>query len=126
MVQQTTGRPVQFELLESARASFLAWPERRCGTVDDYAFPSRSDRTGHMGTRRYARLVADWVTGNGLRREAYGTHSLRRTKASIIYEATGNFRAVQILLGHAEIESTARYLGVDVGDALTFAERTDV
>jgi site-specific recombinase XerC len=74
VVQQKTGRPVQFELLESPRASILAWLERRGGTVDDYAFPSRSDRTGHIGTRQYARLVAEWMTGIGLRREDYGTH----------------------------------------------------
>lgn len=79
-----------------------------------------------MGTRQYARLVAEWVTGNGLRREDHGTHSPRRTKASIIYKATGNLRAVQILLGHTTIESPARYLGVDVEDALTLAEHTDV
>ncbi len=79
-----------------------------------------------MGTRQYARLVAEWVTGIGLRREDHGTHSLRRTMASIIYKATGNLRAVQILLGHTTIESPARYLGVDVEDALTLAEHTDV
>ena len=68
-------------------------------TLDDFAFPSRVDRTAHMSTRQYARLVDEWVTGIGLRREDYGTHSLRRTKASIIYKQTGNLRAVQILLG---------------------------
>jgi integrase len=126
VVQQKTGRPVQFELLESARASILAWLERRGGTLDNYAFPSRSDRTKHISTRQYARLVDEWVTGIGLRREDYGTHSLRRTKASIIYKATGNLRAVQILLGHTKIESTVRYLGVDVEDALMLAEHTEV
>ena len=77
-------------------------------------------------TMQYARLVDEWVTGIGLRREDYGTHSLRRTKAAIIYRATGNLRAVQILLGHAKIESTVRYLGVDVEDALMLAEATEV
>ena len=75
-----------------------------------------------MSTRQYARLVDEWVTGIGLRREDYGTHSLRRTKASIVYTATGNLRAVQILLGHSKIESTVRYLGVDIEDALHLAE----
>jgi integrase len=98
VVQQKNGRPVQFELLESARASIQAWLERRGGTLNDYAFPSRNNRANHLGTRQYARLVDEWVTGIGLRREDYGTHSLRRTKASIIYRATGNLRAVQILL----------------------------
>src|SRR5665213_961512 len=126
VVQQKTGRPVQFELLEPARASILAWLERRGGTLDDYVFPSRTDHAEHLSTPQYSRLVDEWVTGIGLRREDYGTHSLRRTKASIIYKATGNLRAVQILLGHTKIESTVRYLGVDVEDALTLAERTDV
>ena len=126
VVQQKTGRPVQFELLEAARTSILAWLEQRGGTLDDYAFPSRLDHSAHLSTRQYARLVNEWVAGIGLRREDYGTHSLRRTKASIIYKATGNLRAVQILLGHIKIESTVRYLGVDVEDALHLAESTDV
>lgn len=80
----------------------------------------------HMSTRQYARLVRERVSGIGLQAEDYGTHSLRRTKVSIIYKATGNLRAVQILLGHAKIESTVRYLGVDVEDALELAERTEI
>lgn len=94
VVQRKTGRPVQFELLEPAQASLLAWLERRGGTVGDYAFPSRIDQEDHISTRQYARLVDEWVTGIGLRCEDYGTHSLRRTKASIIDKATGNLRAV--------------------------------
>jgi integrase len=126
VVQKKTGRPVQFELLEPARTSISAWLERRGGTVGDFVFPSRTDHANHLSTRQYARLVDEWVTGIGLRREDYGTHSLRRTKASIIYKATSNLRAVQILLGHVKIESTVRYLGVDVEDALSLAERTEV
>ncbi len=110
VVQRKTKRPVQFELLDAARSSLQAWLERRGGTVDDYAFPSRVDHTTHLSTRQYARLVDEWVAAIGLRKEDYGTHSLRRTKASIIYKATGNLRAVQILLGHTKIESTVRYL----------------
>ena len=92
----------------------------------DLAFPSRADHSNHISTRQYARLVDEWVTGIGLRREDYGTHSLRRTKASIIYKQTGNLQAVQILLGHTKIESTVRYLGVDIEDALALAEATEV
>lgn len=92
VVQQKTGRPVQFELTSDVRASLLAWLERRGGTVDDHAFPSRIDRARHMSTRQYARLIDEWVTAIGLRRAEYGTHSLRRTKASMIYNATGNLR----------------------------------
>jgi site-specific recombinase XerC len=126
VVQAKTGNPVQFELMTDARASLMAWLQRRGGTADDYVFPSRIDHTEHLSSRQYARLVDEWVVGIGLRREEYGTHSLRRTKASIIYKATGNLRAVQILLGHTKIESTVRYLGVDVEDALTLAESTEV
>jgi integrase len=96
VVQAKTGKPVQFEVMADARASLLAWLERRGGTLNDYVFPSRIDHSGHLSTRQYARLVDEWVVGVGLRREEYGTHSLRRTKASIIYKATGNLRAVQI------------------------------
>ena len=126
IVQQKTGRPVQFELLEAARTSVPTWLGRRGGTLDDYAFPSRSSPVDHLSRRQYARQVDQWVTGIGLRREDYGTHSRRRTKASIICKATGNLRAVQLLLGHSKIESTVRHLGVHVEDALTLAERTDV
>ncbi|MCM2291936.1 tyrosine-type recombinase/integrase [Allorhizobium sp. BGMRC 0089] len=126
VVQQKTGRPVQFEITTEIRASLLAWLQRRGGTVDDYAFPSRVDHTDHLSTRQYARLVDEWVTAIGLRREDYGTHSLRRTKAAIIYKATGNLRAIQILLGHTKIENTVRYLGVDIEDALELAERTEI
>ena len=126
VIQQKTGRPVQFELLEPARNSIFTWLERRGGAIEDFAFPSRIDRSGHMSTRQYARLVDEWVTGIGLHAEDYGTHSLRRTKASIIYKQTGNLRAVQILLGHTKIESTVRYLGVDIEDALALAEGTEI
>lgn len=126
ITQQKTGRPVQFELLEPARSSILHWLERRGGTLDGYAFPNRTSPDRHISTRQYARLVDEWVTGIGLRREDYGTHSLRRTKAAIIYRQTGNLRAVQILLGHTKIETTVRYLGVEVEDALTLAEKTEV
>jgi len=126
VIQQKTGRPVQFEITADTRASLLAWLERRGGSIDDYAFPSRVDHEGHLSTRQYARLVDEWVTAIGLRPEEYGTHSLRRTKAALIYKATGNLRAIQILLGHTKIENTVRYLGVDIDDALTLAETTEI
>lgn len=126
IVQQKTKRPVQFELMDTARKTMRAWLERRGGSLDSYVFPSRNDYMAHLSTRQYARLVHEWVVGIGLQPQEYGTHSLRRAKAAIIYKATGNLRAVQILLGHAKIESTVRYLGVDVEDALELAERTEV
>ncbi|WP_425033027.1 tyrosine-type recombinase/integrase [Pelagibacterium sp.] len=126
VVQQKTGRPVQFELTSDVRASLLSWLEKRGGSVSDYAFPSRIDHGNHMSTRQYALLVDEWVTAIGLRSSDYGTHSLRRTKAAMIYKATGNLRAIQILLGHTKIENTVRYLGVDIEDALLLAERTEI
>jgi integrase len=89
--------------MASAQTSLLGWLERRGGSIDDFVFPSRIDNNNHLSTRQYARLVDEWVTGIGLRSEDFGTHSLRRTKASIIYKQTGNLRAVQILLGHTKI-----------------------
>ena len=126
IVQQKTKRPVQFELMDTARKTMRTSLERRGGTLNDYVFPSRNDYMNHMSTRQSARLVHEWVVGIGLQPQEYGTHSLRRTKASIIYKATGNLRAVQILLGHVKIESTVRYLGADVEDALELAECTEV
>lgn len=126
VVQQKIGRPVQFELLTDARTSPRAWLEQRGGTLGDYVFPSRVDHADHLSTRQYARLVEEWVSSVGLACEEYGTHSIRRTKASIIYKATGNLRAVQILLGHTKIENTVRCLGVDVANALTLAEGTEI
>ena len=126
VVQRKTGRPVQFEILEPARTTVLAWLERRSGSVHDYAFPSRCDPSNHLSTRQFGRIVDEWVSAIGLKPQDYGTHSLRRTKAAMIYKQTGNLRAVQILLGHTKIESTVRYLGVDIEDALELAEATEV
>lgn len=126
VTQQKTGRPVQFELTADVRASLLAWLERRGGALGDFVFPSRVDRSGHMCTRQYARFVDEWVTAVGLRRQEYGARSMRRTKAAMIYRATGNVRAIQILLGHTKIENTVRYLGVNIEDALLLAERTEI
>ena len=125
VIQQKTGRPVQFEITSDTRASLLAWLERRGGTIGDFAFPSRVNADRHLSTRQYARFVDEWVTAIGLTPQEYGTHSLRRTKASI-YKATGNLRAIQILLGRSKIENTVRYLGVDVDDALSLSEATEI
>lgn len=94
--------------------------------MEDFIFPSRVNYMGHLSTRQYARLVDEWLSAVGLNVHEYGTHSLRRTKASLIYKATGNLRAIQILLGHANIENTVRYLGVEIDDAIALAERTEI
>jgi len=126
VIQPKTGRSVQFEIMIEARRSLESWLQRRGGSIGDFVFPSRIDYLGHLSTRQYARLDDEGVSTIGLDKREYGTHSMRRTKASLIYKATGNLRAVQILLGHTNIENTVRYLGVDVHDALTSSERTEI
>lgn len=126
IIQRKTGRPVQFEIMTEAHRSLEAWLACTGGCILDFVFPSRVNERGHLSTRQYARIVDEWVTAVGLDKHEFGTHSMRRTKASIIYKSTGNLRAVQILLGHSNIQNTVRYLGVDVDDALTLSERTDI
>ncbi len=124
--QMKTGHPVKFEITEQTRQA-----------VDDHLKATRKAPadflfTGHRGhdrcltTRQYARLLSEWITGIGLDASLFGTHSIRRTKATLIYRRTGNLRAVQLLLGHTKVESTVRYLGVEVDDALTIAEQVDI
>lgn len=124
--QRKTGAPVQFEITEQARAAVAAWLRGRDLKASDWLFPSRVDKRKPMTTRQYGRLVDDWIAAIGLAPKAYGTHSLRRTKAALIYRKTGNIRAVQRLLGHTKLESTVRYLGVEVEDALAISESIDV
>jgi integrase len=126
VTQQKTGRPVQFEITTEARKSLTAWLERRGGSTRDFLFPSRVDYHDHLSSPQYVRLVDEWVSTIGLDQRKYGTHSLRRTQASLIYKATGNLRAVQILLGHTNIQNTVRYLGVDIDDAPTLFERIEI
>jgi integrase len=125
VMQQKTGQPVQFEITEQTRDSLLAWIRAKGLRSGDPLFPSRKDRSRPMGTRQYARLVDRWVAMIGLDPCDYGTHSMRRTKASLIYRRTGNMRAVQLLLGHTKLESTVRYLGIEVDDALVIAEQIE-
>ncbi len=126
IVQQKTGHPVQFEISEQTRRSLERWVAKRELRPPDYIFPSRVIKTNHLSRRQYLRIVDRWVSEIGLDPALYGTHSLRRTKASIIYRKTKNLRAVQILLGHTNLESTVRYLGIDEDDALTLAEQIEV
>jgi integrase len=124
--QKKTGRPVKFELTDQTRQAvddYLAAVGKKPG---EFLFTSRRDPGRFVSTRQYARLVADWIASIGLDPRVFGTHSLRRTKATLIYKRTGNLRAVQLLLGHTKIESTVRYLGIEVDDALAIAEQVDV
>jgi integrase len=126
VMQQKTQRPVQFEVTEQTRESLAAWIRSSGRRPEDYLFASRLRASLHLSTRQYARIVHGWVRKIGLNPAAYGTHTLRRTKASLIYRRTKNLRAVQLLLGHSKLESTVRYLGIEVDDALEMAEQTEV
>ncbi|MBK4735492.1 tyrosine-type recombinase/integrase [Noviherbaspirillum pedocola] len=126
VMQHKTHRPVQFEITEQTRQSVTAWIEKAHLTSNQYLFPSRVAKSPHLSTRQYARIVAGWVESIGLDASAYGTHTMRRTKATLIYRRTKNLRAVQLLLGHTKLESTVRYLGIEVDDALEIAEQTEV
>ncbi|HTR06833.1 MAG TPA: tyrosine-type recombinase/integrase [Paraburkholderia sp.] len=126
VMQQKTQRPVQCEITEQTRQSLEAWIRARGLKSTDYLFPSRLRASPHLSTRQYARVVHRWIASIGLDDTAYGTHTMRRTKASLSYRRTKNRRAVQLLLGHTKLESTVRYLGIEVEDALEMAEQTEV
>ena len=126
VMQQKTGRPVRFEITQVTRDSIVAWLKHADLGPSGYLFPSRLDESSHLSTRQYARIVHRWVEDPGLESDSYGTHTMRRTKASLIYQRTKNLRAVQLLLGHTKLESTARYLGIEMDDALEVAEQTEV
>jgi integrase len=126
VVQRKTQRPVQFELTEPTRTAVAAWIAKANLKSENYLFPSRLQHSPHVSTRQYARIVHHWVSSIGLDSTAYGTHTMRRTKATLIYRRTKNLRAVQLLLGHSKLESTVRYLGIEVDDALEISEQTDI
>jgi integrase len=123
--QRKTGRPVRFELTEQTRQAIDDYIRLVGKKSGEFLFTGRRPGQG-ITTRQYARLLSDWLLGVGLDPHVYGTHSLRRTKATLIYRRTGNLRAVQLLLGHTKIESTVRYLGIEVDDAIAIAEQVDV
>jgi integrase len=124
--QRKTGRPVRFELTEPTREAVDAYLKQTGRRPGEFMFPGRGQPNCSMTTRQYARLIGRWIGAIGLDPSFFGTHSLRRTKATLIYRRTGNLRAVQLLLGHTKIESTVRYLGIEVDDALAIAEQVDV
>jgi integrase len=125
VLQKKTSRPVHFEITEPTRFALDDWIKLSGLRLDDYLFPSRIHDSPHLSTRQYARIVDSWVQEIGLDPAAYGTHSIRRTKATLIYRRTKNLRAVQLLLGHTKLESTVRYLGIEVEDALELSEQTE-
>ena len=126
VMQQKTARPVQFEMTPPTRDAVTAWIKEAKLVNDDFLFPSQVHESPHLGTRQYARILNSWIEEIGLDPTAYGTHTIRRTKASLIYRRTKNISAVQLLLGHSKLESTVRYLGIEVEDALELSEQTEI
>ncbi|WP_425075050.1 tyrosine-type recombinase/integrase [Sagittula sp. S175] len=126
IIQSKTGRPVRFEITEGTRRSLARWMAEPLMIGSEHLWPGRFHERLHISTRQYARLVRDWVTSIGLEATLYGTHPMRRTKVAQIYRKTGNLRAVQLLLGHTKMDSTDRYLGVDLEDALSIWEGVEI
>jgi len=126
VMQHKTQRPVQFEITQATQDVLQTWIRQGGLKSEDFLFPSRLHDSPHLGTRQYARILGHWVDELGLDRAEYGTHSMRRTKATLIYRRTKNLRAVQLLLGHSKLESTVRYLGIEVDDALEISEQTEI
>jgi len=126
VMQQKTQSPVQFEITQKTRTALTHWIGQANLSGSDYLFKGQTNSKGHISTRQYARIVKSWIAEIGLNPLDYGTHSLRRTKATLIYKHTKNLRAIQLLLGHTKLESTVRYLGIEVDDALVLAEQTEV
>ena len=121
-----TGNPVRFELTDQTRQAVDSYLKTASKKPSEFLFTSRRRPGERMTTRQYARLVSEWIASIGLDPHVFCTHSLRRTKAPLIYRRTGNLRAVQLLLGHTKLESTVRYLGIEVDDALAIAEQVEV
>lgn len=126
VMQQKTGRPVRFEITRKSRKTVNDWIEHASLRSTDYLFPSRIRKSQHLSTRQYSRMVSSWVAAIGLDPTPYGTHSMRRTKATLLYRRTKNLRAIQLLLGHSKLDSTVRYLGIEIDDALEMSEQMDI
>jgi site-specific recombinase XerC len=126
ILQSKTKTPVRFEITEGTRKALADWINDPQMRGHDHLWPGRVHSRLHISTRQYARLLKNWVCSIGLEPCAYGTHSMRRTKVAQIYKKTGNLRAVQLLLGHTKMDSTVRYLGVDLEDALTISEAVEI
>ena len=126
VVQQKTRRPVKFEITDRTKRSIEKWIQTATLGASDYLFASRQQGSPHLSMRQYTRIVSSWVAEIGLDPSLYGTHSMRRTKPTLIYRQTKNLRAVQLLLGHTKLESTVLYLGIEMEDALDIAEKTEV
>ena len=117
---------MKFELTDQTRQAVDDYLKAAGKKPGEFLFTGRRGFGQCITTRQYSRLLSEWIASIGLDPKLFGTHSLRRTKATLIYRRTANLRAVQLLLGHTKIESTVRYLGIEVDDALAIAEQVDV
>ncbi len=126
IIQSKTRKPVRFEITDGTSKSLETWMQDPMMVGSEYLWPGRFHERLHITTRQYARLVRAWVSSIGLDPTSYGTHSMRRTKVAHIYRKTGNLRAVQLLLGHTKMDSTVRYLGVELEDALAISESVEI
>ena len=126
ILQSKTKTPVRFEITEGTRKSLMGWIGHPMMSGHYYLWPGRFHDRPHISTPQYARLLKNWVKSLGLEPSAYGTHSMRRTKVAQVYKKTGNLRAVKLLLGHTKLESTVRYLGVELDDALSISESVEI
>jgi integrase len=126
ILQSKTQTPVRFEITEGTRKSLIDRIRHPLMSGHEYLWPGRFHDRPHISTRQYARMLKDWVKSIGLQSSAYGTLSMRRTKVAQIYKKTGNLRAVQLLPGHTKMDSTVRYLGVDLEDALAISESVEI
>lgn len=126
IIQKKTSRPVQFEITKLTATSLVAHVQKANLSKTEFLVPSRNTCSDHLSTRQYHRIVDKWLEQTGLKRSDNGTHSLRRTKVAQLYRNNGNLRAVQLLLGHAKIESTIRYLDIELEDALQISEALEI
>ena len=94
VMQHKTQRPVQFVSTEQTRDSIASWIAKAQLKPEHYLFPSRVHASPHISTRQYARIIDQWIASIGLDPSACGTHTMRRTKATLIYRRTKNLRAV--------------------------------
>lgn len=124
--QRKTSRPVQFEITPKTQDSLETLIRTAGLTGQDYLFGSRMRSSAYLSTRQYSRIVKQWIAGIGVDPTSFGTHSLRRTKATLLYRQTKNLRAIQLLLGHSKLDSTVRYLGIEIDDALELSEQLDI
>lgn len=126
IIQKKTGKPVQFEITQNTRGSIRALIAKGRLNNSDYLFKSRNSQSEHLSTRQYLRILHKWIDSINLDSTQYGTHTMIRTKPSSIYKKTKNLRACQLLLGHTKLESTVRYLGIEVDDALEISEGIEI